>query len=87
VPKKPKDVVQRILDYKQVFGTEAGKRVLWDMMGAAHMLHSSRIPGDNSGMETVFREGERNSVLRVLSIIDMDPEKLRHMIKEGRNQE
>lgn len=85
MPRKPKDQVQRTLDYKRVFGSEEGKRVLWDMMTAGHMLHSTRVPGDPT--ETLFREGERNTVLRVLTILEQDPAELRKMIKERKDNE
>lgn len=57
-------------DYKQVFGTPAGNRVLLDMIKRGH-VYSSRFT--NNGW-TAFNEGECNFVL---FIADQAPEAFR----------
>lgn len=63
---------QRRRDYEQIFESEAGKRILADMVRYAHILHPTYVKGDSH--QTAFREGERNMVLRILSIIGQKPE-------------
>lgn len=84
MPRKPKSQIQSILDYKATFGTEQGKRVLDDLMGFCHMLHTSYIP--ERPIETAYREGERNVLLRILSMMETDMERLKQMIKERESQ-
>lgn len=76
----------KAIDYKRVFGTEQGKRVLFDMMKAGHMLDSTMSRGATSH-DLAFREGERNFVLRVMTILKTDPEKLKQQIEEGEQDE
>jgi hypothetical protein len=66
--------VSRVKDYKQTFSTSAGKRVLYDLM-KTHNILSSHFDHSNE-LKTVFGEGERNVVLRILSILKTNPEKL-----------
>jgi hypothetical protein len=68
-------------DYKTVFSSEAGKRVLWDIMRNSFMLDTTfTVSGEH---ETVLREGHRNSALRILSILQTDEKKLLEQIEEG----
>lgn len=76
---------QLVVEYRQVFGTEAGKNVLYDLMKAGHMLGSSFVKGDSH--ELAFREGERNTVLRILTILKTDPQKLQAEIERGEQSE
>ena len=61
------DERRRRADYRATFGSEAGLRVLADLARFAHMSHPSYVRGD--AMETAFREGERNVVLRILALL------------------
>ena len=61
------DERRRRADYRAAFGSEAGRRVLADLARFAHMGHPSYVRGD--AMETAFREGERNVVLRILALL------------------
>ena len=60
------DERRRRSDYRLVFDSEAGQRVLADLARFAHLGHPSYVRGD--AMETAFREGERNVVLRILAL-------------------
>ncbi len=80
---KTERLIARVRDYQQIFSTLAGQRVLADMMQVHHMLHSSFNPKSDS--ETAFREGERNTVLRILTILKTKPEDLRKKIEEREN--
>lgn len=53
--------------YAAVFNTPQGRIVLEDMMKANHVLGPIFDPG--SDRETTLKLGERNSVLRILSIL------------------
>ena len=50
--------------YGVTFDSESGKQVLRDLLEFCHIFQSSYIP--EKGMDTAFREGERNVGLRVL---------------------
>ena len=67
-------------DYKTVFTSEAGKRVLWDILRNSFVLGS--VYCDNPH-ETALREGQRNSALRILSILQTDEKNLLEQIEEG----
>ena len=85
---KQKKVINRsiakVKDYKQVFSTQAGKRVLADMMSSHYMFTATFAPQDPH--MTSIREGERNVILRLLSILKKDPEKLRDYIMEEHDE-
>lgn len=65
-------------DYQHVFGSVAGKRVLNDMMAAHHMMGStfSEVPN-----LTYIREGERNVLLRIFTILKLDLSQIRERIE------
>ena len=53
-------------DYETVFSSDAGQRVLADLMADFHMGRSSHAAGDSH--ETAFREGERHVVLHIMNL-------------------
>ncbi len=67
------EVVARIRDYRQTFGTQAGRRVLADLRKSFEN-RSSHVAGDP--YETAFREGERNVMLKLKSMLKMTEEEL-----------
>lgn len=52
-------------DYRYLFNTEEGKRVLEDLMRRFHAMDSTLVEGDPCG--THHAEGERNVVLYILA--------------------
>ena len=55
-------------DYHIAFEvSDTGRRVLEDMMEAHHFMDSSFTPDPYT---TAFNEGERNVVLRILTVLD-----------------
>jgi hypothetical protein len=78
-----KKAVARTRDYKTVFSTDAGKRVLHDMMQAHRVLSSTFVKGDPDS--TILHEGERNVVLRILAILKTSPEDMHRMLEEIHN--
>jgi hypothetical protein len=77
--------LKKILAYKKVFATEQGITVLDDLM-VSHGMLSSRPGNMTTPNELFFNEGERNVVLRILKMIEMNPETLRKRIREIESQ-
>ena len=76
--------VDLAIDYKAVFSTEEGERVLFDLMKNNFML----APTFTSCVhEMGLREGSRNAILRILSILKVKPEELRKHITRGMERE
>ncbi len=77
---------QRSIAYKEVFGTDSGKIVLYDLMLNTNMIDSSFDPDP---LQMARKEGERNVCLRILNIIKTDIKQLDKLIREsedhGRN--
>lgn len=59
--------------YIDVFTSPRGKEVLKDLVEAHWVLKSTFHPDIN---EMCLREGERNAILRILTIIDTRPEEV-----------
>lgn len=70
----------RVLDYKRVFGSQAGQRVLNDLIQSHGILHPLFDPTQPN--VHIFREGERNVVLRILKKLNTDPEAFQNRLKE-----
>ena len=64
--------------YKNLFGSPEGQLVLNDLM-QTHGMMSSSFSGDST--QTVFKEGERNVVLRILTILKTNETQLRERIE------
>jgi len=73
-----------IADYKAVFKTEAGKRVVYDLMKKGHFMHTSFTGKDN---ECAFREGERNIVNYILLMMKQDIQKVKEEIERQEQEE
>lgn len=71
--------VDKVIDYKTVFESEAGKEVLYDLMKVGSFLQSSF---DSDPITMAFNEGQRNMVLRILTLLKQDPMKMRNFINE-----
>ena len=69
-----------LADYKATFESHSGKNVLKDLMKAGHILSSCFDPND---LEMARMEGERNVVLRILSLLDTDIEKAEKYFQEA----
>ncbi len=70
--------------YKNVFESHEGQLVLKDLMKAHHMLAPS-FKGD--AVKAVFSEGERNVVLRILTILKTDVGQLLERINANARDE
>ena len=69
-----KKKVSLVNDYKNIFSTPHGNRVLMDLCHHHHIF-SSTFKGEKP-LELAFSEGEREVVLRILSFLNMDTIKL-----------
>jgi len=78
---KKADIVS---DYKLVFGSEAGERVLFDLMKVGHFMGPS-YQGDVH--DCIFAEGERNIVNYILTLLKQDPVKLKKLIDRQEEEE
>ncbi len=57
---------RKAADYRETFGTDAGGRVLIDLIKAHHVFNSTFAKDERTHL---LREGERNAVLRILTIM------------------
>ena len=71
--------VAKLQDYHTVFGSVAGKRVLNDLMKTHYVMNSTFHENQNV---TCLREGERNAILRILTILKLDINHIRERIEE-----
>lgn len=78
---RKKRQVDRVVDYREVFGSDTGKRVLYDLIKQHNVLQSTFDPNPNLH---AFKEGERNTVLRILTLLKIDPIQLDQLIDKGR---
>jgi hypothetical protein len=59
--------------YNKLFNTPEGKKVIDDLC-KQHYIHNSTYNRDGSEYETVYREGQRRVVLRILNILKKETE-------------
>jgi len=68
---------QLVTDYKIVFGSEQGKRVMADLeafcgYNRCHLTVGGEVGSKTSSQELAFLEGQRNVVLRIKRILKED---------------
>jgi hypothetical protein len=68
-------------DYHATFSTQAGQRVLLDIMRFSGAITSSFVKGDSH--ETAFREGQRNVYLKIMAELKITPEQFDEMISKS----
>ena len=69
-----------ISKYRAVFGSAEGRAVLYDLM-KVNFVMSPTIVSNKTDLVLVH-EGQRNAILRILTILKIDPEKLLGTIEE-----
>lgn len=72
---------QLMIDYKHVFGSEVGERVLRDMMRNHFMTRPSHVRSDP--YETSYNEGQRAVMLRLMTYMNYDIKKFDELVKQG----
>ena len=78
--KKPKNKISKN-DFKLVFGTNEGKRVLSHICRECGVLRPSFVPGE-ALENTAFNEGMRNVALMILTALDETPERFLELSQE-----
>lgn len=76
---RAKKGVSKIRLYQKVFSGPDGHAVLLDLMSTHYMLRTSY---SKDPLEMAANEGERQVVLRILSMMNMDTSQLEERIKE-----
>ena len=71
---------RRRATYKEVFGSEAGKEVLDDLMKSNYFFTSTQT-GDSH--ESAFNEGRRSVILAILNYVSLDNEKIQQRMKDS----
>lgn len=70
-----------ISQYKKTFATPDGRAVLYDLMKGNYFINSTTfVPGDSHA--TARNEGQRDVVVRILSILKVDPEQFFKIAEE-----
>ncbi len=77
--KSPHAQVAKAIDYKVVFGSEEGKRVLHDILKSCGMLTSSF---DESSVTMAYKEGQRNVALSLLHKTKVNIQELTRFIEQ-----
>ena len=77
-----KRAIARASDYRNVFGSGQGRRVLLDMMKEHHIM-SPTIGAKVDSHDLAFNEGARNVVLRILKLMKTDVDKLENLMEEA----
>lgn len=72
----------RAIDYKKVFASEQGKRVLNDLIRAHHVMTPTMVRGDETGLQMAYNEGQRNVVLRLLKMVNLSEADMRKLMGE-----
>ena len=72
-------------DYRVVFGSDAGQRVLADLMERLGVSQTSFRPGQPD--MTAYHEGRRRAALEIVEIITADPTAPVRMIAQGDTEE
>jgi hypothetical protein len=75
--------VARTMDYKRTFSSEQGRRVLHDLIAAHNVMTPTYVKGD--AIDMAYREGGRNAVLRILTILETNEEAMQKLIRESNN--
>lgn len=70
--------IAKLKDYQRTFSSEHGKRVLYDLMNEHYFLKSSFSPNPQ---EMAFKEGQKNVILRIMTTLKLDIEKLNEKVK------
>ena len=81
-----KNVAEKALaraeSYKRAFTSKEGKLVLLDLMKEHYML-TTVFQGREEALGIAFRDGQRNVILRILTIMGLDTAEIYMLLKEG----
>lgn len=77
-------LLERVRDYQIVFGSEVGQRVLYDLMQAAGLF---TINQDVEPGVLAAKQGQKNMILRIMGLVDANPEQIKEQMKQGESNE
>lgn len=77
--------IATVSDFKNVFRSEEGQRVLYNILKRGNILSVSHNPG--LPQETAFQEGRRDMALYILSKIKTDEKQLIEILDKGETNE
>lgn len=77
VLRRQKEVVE---NYKATFSSPTGKKVLLDLIRTHHLMSSTF---NKDPLEMARMEGERNAVLRILTLLKVNPAQFEQRIREA----
>lgn len=85
-PNLVKKQIKKVTIYHDVFKNHpSGKEVLKDMMKVHHCMQTS-FRDENSHI-TAFNEGQRNVVMRILTILETNPREYLKLLEEANRDE
>jgi len=76
---------QLVMDYRQVFGSEAGRRVLGDILQSVGVMQTSF--GPDGAAAVAFREGRRRVGLEIIQTINVNPDAIQAAVVTGELEE
>ena len=75
-----KKQVAKPSEYRRIFKSEAGKNVLSDLIDTHFVMRPTM---DADSHTTAYNEGQRMVILRILKMLNTDPEQLKLRIEES----
>jgi hypothetical protein len=82
--KKAQKSVKKLIDYSDLFASEVGQRVLYDLCKRFHYFQTSYNGNVN---DTLFKEGERNVINFILFNLQQNPEKILNSFRDMMKKE
>ena len=76
--------IAKVMDYKKVFGSQQGKRVLYDLMDSSFVMRNT-FDRNLQDKEHFFREGQRAVVLRILTVLETSEEEFHKLLRDADN--
>ena len=76
-------VMGLVSDYKAMFSSLRGKKILGDLMTKHYVMGSAHTPDP---YESAHREGQRFVVLNIIEIMELDPSKYLTQLNETREE-
>lgn len=84
-PGKGYSKMDRYRDFKRLFGSEDGRRVLHELFSWGNMFRPVAPMSKFDPYETAFHDGERNIVLKLLAVMNAEPS-VRPASSKGNNE-
>lgn len=74
-------------DYKTIFSSVAGKRVLYDLMDRGYILKPTANDTKGNPIFINMNEGKRELILHILSVLKYNPKKLKELLDNSDESE